>query len=149
MSSNINFSDEEIKDILKQNLTGPHQDLLSDALLGLLDGAEWKHAHLVKATLGIRPMCKHRLYEEYLIPLNSVSEYGIDKKASREAGYINADNKIKAILTTFNPWSSSQYLMKYEFINDKGAIAHNTYSLNKRDLIVAEEFPEGYDDLPF
>ncbi len=149
MSNNIKFSDEELKDILKHNLAGPHKDLLSDAIIGLMDDSDWKLSHLIKATLGVRPKSKHRLYDEYLVPFNSVSGYMVNENLTREAGYINGDDKIKVILIEFIPWSSAQYKVRYEYINDKGAKAKKTYEIHGSYLTTAEEFPEDYDDLPF
>jgi hypothetical protein len=143
------FSDEELIDILQQQITGPNADLLTEAVLGLLDDTEWRKTILLKAALGTKARSKFRLHEKYLVKVSDLSLYHADKVLMKEKGLINGDNQLECVLKAFNPFTHSKYKVSYQYLNSNGEQKTETYDLHESYLKVAEEFPEEDDDLPF
>lgn len=147
--SNIQFTDQEILDILQHSLTGPHKDLLTEAVFYLVADTDWKKALLLKATLGNKPKSEYRLHEQYLVRFGLLSAYDRDDAQSKAAGLIREDDFVECILVGFHPWQDYQYEVQFSYINDKGATVFKTDKVKGTQILIAEEFPEDYDDLPF
>jgi len=142
MSSSINFSDEEIRNLLKQHLTGPNKDLLSACIHGLNANTDWRQEKLIKASMGIEPICELSINDIYLIHKSEVSTYDIDEDASLEAGLLDVDGNLSCKLTKFNPWEPSMYHIVYKYKKIGGESRRATYDTVARYLKVKEEFPE-------
>ena len=149
MSSRVEFSDQEIEDIIKQQITGPNKDLLSKAIIGLLDDTEWKKAILLKAALGTKAKPEFRLHEDHYIRYSDLSMYGADTEAMKEKKLIDHNSNITCKIIKFNPFLHSQYTVRYDIINEDGKKESKTYNTHKIYLTVVEEFPEEDPELPF
>jgi hypothetical protein len=141
--SNINFTEQELIQILRQHLTGPSKDLLAEAILGTAD-SDWRKEKIFKAAMGIRPVSELTLHEEYLVTASSVSTYLMDEAKSIEQGYVNSNDQLTCKLISYNPWESSQYKIEYKYINDTGKEKTTTYDVPASYLTLAEEFPEDF-----
>lgn len=141
--SNVDFSDKEIEQALKQQLTGPNRDLLSEAILTML-GDDWKKGLLLKATMGIKSECELILNEEYYISTDNISSYDFNRPAMKEAGIINTDDKIKCRLIQFNPWDFSKYLVEHKWMGSDCKEKVRQTSVHAHYLSIVEEFPEDF-----
>jgi hypothetical protein len=141
MSSSLDFTEEELHSIIKQQLTGPNKDLLAEAIFGICEDYDWKKEKIVKASLGIGSVSEHALNEEYKVRKENVSVYEIDYDDSVEKGYLDENGCVLCILKSFNPWASAMYEVEYTYIRN-GKPHTTTYTTYGHYLTLAEEFPE-------
>lgn len=139
----IDLSDEEFKDMIGQYITGPHKDLLSLAIFGLIE-SEWQRKLLLKAALGLQPKCELKLNEEYLVKKSSVSTYDMAEALTREAGLLSSDNMFTCTLIEFRPWDPNKYRISYKYLKADGSEYPRKYEVNANELRLAEEFPEDF-----
>jgi hypothetical protein len=144
MSNRIDFTDQEIRNIIEQHLTGPQRDLLSEAIFGLMGDSDWKKELLLKASLGIKPQSVHRLNEYYLVKTNSLSTYDMNETLTKEAGLISENDMFKCKLVEFLPWESAKYRLSYMYLKSDGSEYNRTYELGATELLLIEEFPEDF-----
>jgi len=149
MSNKVEFSDSEIKDILMTHLTGPHKELLGEAILGMLGDELWKKGLLLKVCLGSQPQSELTLRETYYVDQTHTRYWQHDEDKMIAAGLINENNKIKCVLVKYNPWSATPYEISYKFRDEKDAERIGTTGVVKHQLELVEEFPENYllDDI--
>lgn len=145
MNSRVEFSEEEIKDMIKPFLTGPNKDLLGEAIIGLIGDSEWKQSKLVRAMLGLVDKSQLTLQEEYYVKTHSVSTYYWNEEAMKEAGTIDAKDCIKVKLISFDPFQASCYKVQYTYLHkETGKPKTTTYELSASELTLVEEFPEDF-----
>ena len=141
--SKIDFSAEEIEAIIKHSITGPHKDLLAEAIIGLMD-SDFKMGALLKAALGTKRECDLPLKDEYYVNFGHVSNYMFDEVKMKEEGLIDNFDQIKCRLIGFNPWNSSSYNIIYKYLDSSGKECEASYAVDAHSLAVIEEFPEDF-----
>ena len=146
--SKIDFSAEEIEAIIKHSITGPHKDLLAEAIIGLMD-SDFKMGALLKAALGTKRECDLPLKDEYYVNFGHVSNYMFDEVKMREKGLIDSSDKMKCTLLGFNPWAANGYHILYKYLDSSGKEQEASYAIGKSSLEIVEEFPEDFTDEPF
>lgn len=137
-----NFSDEELIDILRQQITGPNADLLCEAVIGLIHDADWKKGVLLKAAMGSADKPEFILYQDYYVEKSNLNTYDVDFAAMETADMIDRQGYVKCRLIAFHPFRHSQYTMEYKVINTSGKTITKTYDVYKAYIEPVEEFPE-------
>ena len=139
--SKVEFSDQEIEDIIKQQITGPNKDLLTEAIVGLMDN-NFKMGALLKAALGTKRKSDLPIGEEYYVNTVHISSYMFDEALMEEKGMIIKSQLIKCKLIGFNPWNENSYNVSYKYLDNTGDEKEGSYSVAKHSLDFTEEFPE-------
>ena len=146
------LDEHEIKDMLKQQLTGPNKTLLADAMLGLIKD-EWKLERLFKTLLGVKPVKKFPVGTKVKIPIQNISNYSWDKEKMRTEKLI-IDEYIEVLILDYTPWEYEVYQIETTIIKDGKDIRETSKtSTTGRGMMLAEEWPEKKhkpeEDLPF
>ena len=142
--SKVDFSEQEIEDIIKQQITGPNKDLLTEAIVGLMD-SNFKMGTLLKAALGTKRRCELQIGDEYYVNYNHVSNYMFNEDLMTEKNMFKGD-WLRCKLIGFNPWNESSYNVSYKYLDSSGDEKEASYSVGKASLDIIEEFPEDYLD---
>lgn len=143
-SHSIYFTNEELRETLKQRLSGPHTDLIVEALVELIGDSADKTQKLVKAMNGIKPKSVHNLNDQYHVRFGMLSSYDRDETATKQAGLINANGLVLCTFIAFEPWNSYEYIIEFEFINRSGEKVRRTDRVKAEQMVLAEEFPEDF-----
>lgn len=145
---NIKLSNEEIKKIFKQQLTGSNKDLIADALFGLLVD-DWKIERLLKSTLGITPpLNKFPIDTLVKIPIGSLSSWMWEKEEMRKKRLI-IDDYVEGTISSFDPWAYQMYTVSLKVIeNIQTGIQSNNQETNGEGMILSEEWPERKKETP-
>jgi len=145
---NIKLSNEEIKKIFKQQLTGSNKDLIADALFGLLVD-DWKIERLLKSTLGITPpLNKFPIDALVKIPVGSLSSWMWEKEEMRKKRLI-IDDYVEGTISSFDPWAYQMYTVSLKVIeNIQTGIQSNNQETNGEGMILSEEWPERKKETP-
>ena len=138
--SKVEFSDQEVEDIIKHQITGPNKDLLTEAIVGLMD-TNFKMGALLKAALGSKRECELPLREHYYVNSAHVSSYMFNDDLMREKDMFKEDLVICKLIG-FNPWNENGYNILYKYLDHAGKEQEASYSVSKQSLEVIEEFPE-------
>lgn len=145
MNNRVEFSDEEIKQMIKPFLTGPHKDLLGEAIISLIGDSDWKKSKLVRAMLGFKDIATHTLHEKYYVKTHNISTYYWDEDAMKEAGMIDQNGCIIVKLLAFDAFQASCYRIEYQYLDkDSQEPKSTTYEVSASELTVVEEFPEDF-----
>lgn len=140
--NNIRFTDEELREIIEQHITGPNKALLCAAIFGLLGDQDWKKALLLKASLGSIPKNTLVLNDMYLVKKDHLSTYDMDDTLTKEAGLLTESGEFQCKLIAFLPWELSNYRVSYSYLRADGTTSNRQYDLSSDELTIAEEFPE-------
>lgn len=143
-SHSVPFTKEELREAFKQMLSGPHKDLIAEAVVELISDSSSKTEKLVKSLSGIIPAAVHTLYDEYYVDASSVSSWQRDDTATKQAGLIDANNRVLCRFIRFEPWDNYQYVIRFEYVNKSGKRAKGVDRVNASQIILAEEFPEDF-----
>ena len=125
-------------------LSGPHKDLIAEAVVELIGDSSDKTEKLVKSFSGITPTAVHTLYDEYYVDASAVSSWRRDNTATTQAGLINANNRVLCRFVRFDPWDNYQYVVEFIYVDTSGKKAKGIDSVNASQMILAEEFPEDF-----
>lgn len=157
---NIQLSDKEAEDILKQHIVEPNRALLCEGIMRLID-SDYKKEILIRACMGLIKESKYKIGEKLLANVSHLSTYEANILAMEEKGLI-VDGFMQVTLTLYDKWATSPYKVAYSVIHqDKNDLQARSYTLDSNSLKRGEIFPEYIagtspdvnvseeDDLPF
>jgi hypothetical protein len=137
----IKLSEQEVVQNLRQFITGDHADLVSEAILGLIDDSD-DRAKLFKATLGIEPLLRYKVGDRVSIPIGKISTYSWNESAMVNEGLISND-RIDGTIKEVRKWDYGPYVISHLYISDSdGKSKTTTFTVIDDHLSVYERWPE-------
>ena len=138
---NINLTEEEILQNLRQFITGNHADLVSEAILGLIDSTT-DRTLLFKATLGIKFKHKYKVGDRVSVKEGELYAWSWNKEEMTNKGLLR-NGRVEAVVSKILHWRDDHYEVKHYYIEEKTTVVkHTKHATSENGMSIQEQWPE-------
>jgi len=148
-SFSVEIQNSEVTELLKKVIHSPHNEIITNIIIGHLNSTSQGLSQLFKALNGIDNKSKWKVGMNVLVKCSNLYNSNINIELMTEKGMFH-QGYINAHITNIDPFNYSNIVIIYNIFNKKEEFEQCNYSVNEQSIIEGECFPgETESEIPF